>query len=310
MSKVLITGASGFVGKYLADEIKSRDTDLQLVLWGQVDNPMLGSVGVDLRNRKLTAQMIKDVPPDYVFHLAGVTHVPTSFADPALTWETNLIGTLNIVESLVEIGSRAKLLFVSSAEVYGVPENLHPGEGINESYPRAPRNPYAASKAATEIMLQEQGRRGLNVAIARPFNHFGEGQSESFVLPSLAAQLREAINGNTREIKVGNLDAKRDFLYVTDVVRAYVSLMFEDKFEDCPIYNVCSGTSTSIRHLLDQMIELSNVDIDVTVDPNRVRPLDVPEFKGNADLIKARIGWKPEVTLKHGLSKLLGNYED
>jgi GDP-4-dehydro-6-deoxy-D-mannose reductase len=184
------------------------------------------------------------------------------------------------------------LVFTSSAEVYGrqPPENIP----LRETCALNPANPYAASKAAAEMLLLGEAHTfGLDVVIARAFNHIGPGQNERFVVASFAAQLAKIAAGGAPQLFVGNLDAKRDFLDVRDVVRAYVALARDGAAGE--IYNVCSGTARSIRDVLRELIIAAHVPVEVRDDPGRMRPSDVPLFVGDASKLRAATGWEPHI---------------
>jgi GDP-4-dehydro-6-deoxy-D-mannose reductase len=189
-------------------------------------------------------------------------------------------------------GAKVRLLFTSSAEVYGAqPPQAYP---LRETVAPSPANPYAASKAAAEMLLLGEARSfGLDVVIARAFNHIGPGQSDRFVVASFASQLAKIAGGAAPQLYVGNLDAKRDFLDVRDVVRAYVALASDGTSGE--IYNVCSGTARAIRDVLRELIIAAHVPVEVRDDPSRQRPSDVPLSLGDPGKLHAATGWAPQI---------------
>ena len=241
---------------------------------------------------------VERAAPQQVYHLAGQASVAGSFSDPLGTWDVNATGTLRLAQALPEA---VRLLVVSSAEVYGVvPDDEQP---IGEDRPLRPCNPYAASKAAAEMAaLQARGP----VVVARSFNHTGPGQDERFALASFARQLAEIREGHGEPVlRVGNLSARRDLLDVRDVARAYVRLM--DQGEAGQVYNVCSGHAVSMSDAVEQLIALSGTGARLEVDPERVRPVDLPLLCGSGARLRA-LGWAPEIAFRHTLADLLESH--
>jgi GDP-4-dehydro-6-deoxy-D-mannose reductase len=301
--RVLVTGAAGFVGCHLSRLLLADRCEVWgTVLHGQRAPAGLGAVRwleMDLSSRDSVAAAVAEARPERVFHLAAQASVGTSLADPLGTWEVNATGTLRLMNALPE---DARLVFVSSAEVYGiVPEDEQP---IGEGRPLHPTNPYAASKAAAEMAVMEAAHtRGVQAVIARSFNHTGPGQDARFALPAWARQLA-AVRAGLREpaLRVGNLGARRDYLDVRDVVRAYVELVTTGTPGQA--YNVCSGRAWSMKEMLDELIDVSGTGARVEVDPSLVRPLDVPLLRGDPSAIHA-LGWTPGVSLRQTLADLL-----
>lgn len=301
--RLLVTGAAGFVGGHL---VRALLADGHEVWAGSMDGaaPPGGAGGarwmaLDVTSDHSVASAIAEARPEGVFHLAGQASVGASFTDPLGTWEVNATGSLRLLNALEE-GTR--FLLASSAEVYGVvPEEEQP---IREARPLRPPNPYAASKAAAEMAAVQASLSGRVAAvIARSFNHTGPGQDTRFALPSFARQLAAMRSGTgERVLHVGNLDARRDFLDVRDVVRAYVVLL--ERGEAGETYNVCSGHALRLRELVDAMVGLADAEIRVEVDPTRVRPVDVPLLLGDAGRLRA-LGWTPRVELEETLRDLL-----
>lgn len=310
----LITGAAGFVGQHLVRELLRAGHQ---VTGGTLDGapPAEGSlredevravrwVAINVTDEASVEAVLADVRPDRVFHLAAQSSVGAAFADVLGTWDVNATGTLRLLTAYREqnLGG-SRVLFVSSAEVYGsVPEAEQP---IRESRPLHPTNPYGASKAAAEMVaLQEVAASGLDVVIARSFNHIGPGQARRFALASWAAQLREMQRGERQPVlRVGNLQARRDLLDVRDVVRAYRFLI--ERGESGRVYNVCSGEAYSLEEVVRQLVELSGTGARVEVDPERLRPIDTPLLCGDPARIR-QLGWTPQIPLRTTLVDLLG----
>lgn len=304
--RVLVTGAAGFVGGWL---VRALLADGHEVHAGSVDgapppqaDAELGGarwMPLDVTSEESLRAAVEEARPEGVFHLAGQASVGDSFADPLGTWDVNATGTLRLARAL-EPGTR--LLLVSSAEVYGpVPEAEQP---ICEDRPLRPASPYAASKAAAEMVALQASLSGrLRAVVARSFNHTGPGQDTRFAIPSFARQLAAMRAGRTEPVlRVGNLEARRDFLDVRDVVRAYRLLL--EQGEPGWVYNVCSGEAVRLRGVVDELVALSGTCARVEVDPARVRPVDVPLLRGDASRLRA-LGWAPQIPLRRTLEDLL-----
>lgn len=240
--------------------------------------------------------------PDAVAHLAAESFVPASLADPGATFDVNARGTLHVLDaarSLAADGPRARVLVVSSADVYGAqPLDAYP---LRETVAPQPRNPYAASKVAAEAFAVAYARSyGADAVVTRAFNHIGPGQDERFAVAAYAAQIARVAAGLDRVVLVGNLDASRDLLDVRDVCDAYV-LLLEGGGEAAEIYNVCSGKSTTMRDILRRLIEIARVPVEVREDPDRMRPADVPVSVGDASKLREATGWAPRISLTAAL---------
>jgi GDP-4-dehydro-6-deoxy-D-mannose reductase len=245
---------------------------------------------------------VKEAGADAVCHLAAQAAVGRSWQDPHETFAVNAVGTLKLCLAALEAEPRPRLLLVSSAEVYGsVPPEKMP---ISEDQPLAPSTPYAASKAASEMVgLQAWLGKGLEVVRARPFNHIGPGQGPGFVVPDFATQVVKAARGELDRVATGNLSAQRDITDVRDVVRAYRLLLAHG--EPGEAYNVCRGEAVAMSYLLRRLMELVGVEVPVWTDPALLRPADVPVHIGSARRLEALSGWVPEVPLERTLGDIL-----
>lgn len=295
--KLLITGLSGFVGRNLHGYL-SGDSN---ALWDIVVVPRF-----DLRDPGAIRSALVGETPDAVIHLAGQPFVPESFRDPVGTLQTNLIGTQHLLSVLKELGFHGSFLYVSSGDVYGqVAEDQLP---IREDLPAIPRNPYSVSKFAAEALCRQWSFMvPWRIMIARAFNHIGPGQSETFIVPSVARQLHRIRLGQQEPvIQVGDIDITRDFLDVRDVVNAYLSLL--ERGTNGETYNVCSGVERSVRDLIGLMMELSGIDARLVADPTRFRPAEQRRVCGSYAKLHKATGWSPEMDLRDTLQRVLDDW--
>jgi len=296
--RALVTGASGFVGRYLVAALHELRYDV--VACGGPSDP--DYFPIDLTETPSLRAALEVAQPDVVFHLAAQTFVPQSISSPLETYDVNALGTARLAAALREYAAAGnalpRLVFTSSAEVYGMqPPEAFP---LYETVAPNPANPYAASKAAAEaFLLGEAHAFGLDVVIARAFNHIGPGQNERFAIAGFASQLARIAAGGDAKLLVGNLDARRDFLDVRDVVAAYVALARGG--ESGEIYNVCSGAARSIREALRELIIAAHVPVEVREDPARMRPSDVPLFVGSNEKLRVRTGWEPRINFSRSV---------
>jgi len=301
----LVTGASGFVGRRLCDRLNADGWTVRGLVFpedAKDDSERRSNIGdqQDLREGIAWAG-----PITHVFHLAAVTFVPTSAKSPALTMDVNLTATVNLLHALTELPS-VRTIFVGSASCYGVPESLP----ITEDHPLAPTEPYGISKAAADAYCRYAHRAlGIDVVAARPFNHSGPGQSDAFVISSFARQIVEIENGQRDNVlRTGDLTARRDFSHVDDVIDAYVRLAEKGKSGEA--YNVCAANSYSAGDVLDGLRSRSNATIDVQPDPDRMRPVDIPEVVGSHEKLTTDTGWKPQRNFDTLLDEVLEYWRD
>lgn len=296
---LLVTGLSGFVGGHLK---KLFAGDQAPEGWHLLDPPD----SYDLRDQDSVDRMLQSSCPDAVIHLAGQTFVPEAFRDPAATFQVNLLGTLNLLQSLKRRGFDGPFLYVSSGDVYGqVAEAELP---ITELRLPQPRNPYGVSKVAAELLCLQWGYTEYwRVMVARPFNHIGAGQSEGFVISSMARQLVRIKRGlQSPQLAVGDVDVTRDFLDVEDVIRGYVLLL--EQGEAGGVYNLCSGQERSIRELIDEMAALADVEVELVQDHARMRKAEQRRVVGSAEKLEKLTGWKP-VSIRETLQRVLSDWE-
>ncbi len=308
MQRILITGANGFVGQMLCSMLRQAGHHVIALVGAESSIPSNADefIRCDIRDASGLEHALSKTDPTHVVHLAAVTHVPTSFKDPVLTWQTNVMGSVNLLQALQRNAPEAFVLFVSSSEVYG--EAFKQGNALGEDSICKPMNPYAASKLAAEKAFDEYFRQGQKGIVVRPFNHIGARQSSDFATASFARQIALIEAGKQPpQLKVGNLKAARDFLDVHDVCDAYIALLkLADRLEDYPrCLNICSGEPTSLEAILNRLMALSSRAIDVTIDPERMRPSDIPSAYGDNSAIRRATGWRPATKLNDTLTTLL-----
>ena len=311
--KALITGITGFVGSHLAEYLLNMgNVEVSgIERWrSKTENidhikNKIKFIECDLRDASSVEKAITTIKPDKIFHLAAQSFVPTSWHAPAETLTTNIIGQLNIFEAVRESGINPAIQIACSSEEYGmVYENELP---IKETNPLRPLSPYGVSKVGQDFLAYQYfASYKLKVIRTRGFNHTGPRRGDVFVESTFAKQIAEIEKGKKEPVvHVGNLDARRDYTDVRDMVRAY--WLATDKCEPGEVYNICTGTDWKIGKILDFYLSLSSVKVTVKQDPARMRPSDVPVLLGdNTKFVKAT-GWKPEIPFEKTLTDLL-NY--
>jgi len=307
--RLLVTGADGFVGRWLVRT--ARDTGIPVVAVlgpggvppGEWRDPATGAPPVetlvaDLREPE-AIRRIADVRPDAVVHLAAIASGAVARQDPVATVAVNSDATLRLATALART-SAPRFLFASTAEVYGVEHSC----AITEAAPVRPGSPYAASKAQAEAALAAVAAQDrLPVIVARAFPHTGPGQTTTYVLPALVARLRAAKRAGTRVVKAGNLDAVRDFLDVRDVVRAYLLLL--DRGQPGEVYNVASGVGRRLTDCFEMIARLMDFAAAAEPDAALVRPGDIPVLIGDATKLRTATGWSPDIAFERTLEDLV-----
>lgn len=305
---VLVTGGSGFVGSHLLELIQN-DPDLQIhaTAYSEVDTelqhllPRVKFHQLDLSQFAPTVELIKAIAPTQIYHLASFAAVGSSFAQAQKIMLNNTSLQLNLLEAVRVSSPATKILFISSAEVYGLSQADE--IPISETHPYRPLNPYAVSKLSQDMLAYAYGQSyQIPIVRVRPFNHIGERQTEGFVVAEFAKQIAEIEIGKRTELRVGNLDAVRDFSDVKDVVQAYQLLM--TKGNPGEVYNLGSGSGVPIKEILETLIKLAKAKIPVSVDQQRVRPSDLPVMIADATKLRA-LGWEPHIPLETTLSRVL-----
>lgn len=304
----LVTGGSGFAGLHLLTHLAGLGaTDLHA--WsgpGSQARPTSDAVtwrGVDLVNAASVDRAIAEIRPKRLYHLAGATHVGSSWQRPTSFLETNVRGAHFLLDAVRRHTPTCRVVVVTSGMIYRT--SADDRRAVSEDAPVGPTSPYAFSKfAEDQLALHAAAADDLDIVVARPFNHTGPGQSADFAASSFAKQVASIEAGLAAPtIAVGNLDAARDFSDVRDVVDAYAALMTRGRRGVA--YNIASGTAITMREVLDQLIALSSVPVSITTDPTRMRPADIPWMAGDATRLTTDTGWTPRIPLASTLSDLL-----
>jgi len=306
--KVFISGATGFVGCHLIDLLSSPEYEIYGTSFPdkpEKDDRYRGEniSYLDIRSEEKIFETFERMQPDWVFHLAAISNVRHSWERREETLETNLMGTFYLFEGVRKFFPQARVLFVSSSDVYGILSRAKKALREEDSFNVV--NPYAFTKVSGEILSKFYAEiENLDIVIARSFPHTGPGQSADFVCSDWALQIARIEKGLTKPvIEVGNLSGKRDFTDVRDVVRAYALLM--EKGRRGEVYNVCSGKAVPLKDILDLLLSFSSQKIEVQADSSKLRKADIPLLLGENQKIKKEISWEPEIPLKQSLHDLL-----
>ena len=305
MKKLLIFGISGFVGPYLAREFIENGYTVagSDKAAGTALPDAVRFIEADLLDASAVESLVRKEQPDIIINLAAVSSVGASWSIPQTTISVNVIGALNILEAARKAAKQPKIMFIGSSEEYA--ESDRP---IDERTPLNANNPYGVSKIAQERFAGiYRERYGMEIYCVRPFNHTGVGQRDSFVLPSFCRQAAEIEkSGMPGVIRVGNLNAERDFSDVRDIVRAYRMIIESGECER--VFNVGSGKAHSLRELLDYIVSLSSQEIRVEIDPERFRPVDTPVICCDCENIRREIGWEPQYSIFDTLREMFLHY--
>jgi GDP-4-dehydro-6-deoxy-D-mannose reductase len=304
MSRVtLVTGAAGFAGSHLLDLL--TDTGADLVGWYRPSgtpparNSTVTWEAVDVLDRSSVVDAVARLRPAMVYHCAGAAHVGQAWEQTEATLAINVRGTHHLLDALWQAGAGTRVLIPGSALVY-----RPASEALTESHPLVPASPYGVSKLAQELLGGQTPASGVEITIARAFNHFGPRQDPAFSTSDFARQVASIEAGlQPAEISVGNLDARRDLTDVRDTVRAYRAIA--ERGEPRRAYNVCSGHAVAIRDVLDMLVARARVPIRVRVDPSRFRPSDVPLLLGDPSRLRDELGWTPTIPLEQTVSDIL-----
>lgn len=313
--RVLVTGASGFVGRYLAPSLaKSLKTGAKLFVADRHSGTRTtphddgsASVPLDISDAGNVRRAVETIRPDLVVHLAGQAATGLAPDQSRLTWTVNFGGSLALAGAIADYVPDCTLLYVSSAEVYGLAFNKGP---VTESTPLEPTSTYSHSKASAEWMLADVLPRSSRLIVMRPSNHIGAGQTTNFVLPAFAEQIAKLEHGEgSGTVYVGNLEVERDFMNVLDVVAAYISILsVAEELPSRNTFNLASGHLIRVSFLLERLRALSSAEIQVEVDPKRWRPPDVPRAMIDATLFQGSTGWTPAHSIEDAIADVLNEH--
>jgi len=311
MAVALVTGGSGFVGRFLLHELVAAGYQVHATCRGERPSPETYPAGVtwwplDVVSPTDWETLVDGVRPDVIFHLAGLAHVGQSWQDPHRYLQVNFWGAFHLMEVLARTDRRPRVLLVGSAEVYGI---VRPEDNpIRETQALRPVSPYGLSKACQELLgLQYYQAYQIPVIVTRSFNHVGPGQHAGFVCADFASQIARIEAGQAEPVlRVGNVEAVRDFTDVRDIARAYRLLV--ERGRPGEAYNVCSGRGISIRDLLQALLSMATVPIRIETDPGRYRRVDIPVLVGDPAKIRDHTGWVPTYALQQTLADILDEW--
>ncbi|HUC20671.1 MAG TPA: GDP-mannose 4,6-dehydratase [Candidatus Polarisedimenticolaceae bacterium] len=295
---ILVTGADGFVGGHLTKLLRSRAGNKVTGTTRQTSDRLYKC---DLLSYDDVEKALRETQPDVIYHLAAFSSPALSFDHPEVAINSTQTMQINLYQACLKLDIRPKFLVISSGQIYGKagkPEDLP----LTEASPLHFNSPYSVAKVGQENLANFYESRGFTSVIARPFNHIGPGQQPGFLVSDLTKQIAELELKGEGTLKVGNLDSRRDFTDVRDIVNAYELLAAKSKPE---IYNVCSGKSTSGQEILDMLLELSGAKITVEKDPARLRPSDIPDLYGDMSKLHRVTGWEPVIDLRTTLADTL-----
>jgi GDP-4-dehydro-6-deoxy-D-mannose reductase len=310
--RALITGINGFVGGHLAEHLLA---EMDWQVFGTVREPALQlptlrehvqATSIDLLDAPAVHQVVRNIQPDLIFHLAAQAHLPTSFRDPATTLTTNILMQLHLFEAIRASALDPTIVVVCTGEEYGA---VQPHEQpVDEDTPLRPVSPYAVSKVAQDMLAYQYfAAHKLKTIRLRPFNHSGPRQEDRYAITSFAHQIARIEAGlQPPVVRVGNLQAQRDFTDVRDIVRAY--RLAAEYGEPGAVYNLGSGRPIAIQTILDTLLSMSQTQIDVQPDPERMRPADVPVIACDATRFRERTGWEPRIPLEQMLRDILNDW--
>jgi len=315
VKKALITGITGFAGSHLAELLLKEGFEVYGTIRprSKTDNidlikNRLNLFDADLMDSHSLYSIIVKIKPDYIFHLAAQSFVQTSWASPATTMEMNVIGSVHLFEAIRRAEIDPTIQIACSSEEYGL---VYPNElPIKEDNPLRPQSPYAVSKVAMDYLgYQYFQSYKMKIIRTRGFNHTGPRRGEVFVTSNFAKQIAEIEKGKREPmIEVGNLEAKRDWTDVRDMVRAY--LLAVQKGTPGEVYNICSEKTVRVGDMLEMLLKMSKVKVEIRQDPSRLRPSDVPVLLGDCTKFRKATGWKPEIPFEKTMEDLLNYWRE
>jgi len=317
-TRVLITGVTGFAGSHLAEYClekgclvfgTGRRRSPLINIQGPLQNKRFKLVEMELEDSRSIRSAIRVSRPDRVFHLAAQSYVPTSFESPSYTLQVNVLGTLALLEGLRQQSgnARPRIQIAGSSEEYGlVREEECP---ITEKQPLQPLSPYAVSKVASELLGAQYARAySMHIVRTRAFNHDGARRGIEFATSNFAQQAVRLVAGRISELKVGNLEAVRDFNHVKDIVHGY--WLAVERGEPGEVYNICSGKGVTIHQVIEMLSRIVGRELPFSVDPKRLRPADVPYLVGDCSKFQKQTGWEPKLTFEDAMRDLVAYWQD
>ena len=305
MKKGLVIGAAGFVGRYLVREMCNNEieTFVTKLPHEKFTEESVNVYDLDILDKDAIINILYEIQPDYILHLAAQSSVGVAWKNPLLTVDVNIKGSINVMDAVRELFYRPRVLLIGSGEEYGY---IKPEETpIPEDNLLRPGNIYAATKACQNMIGSIYAKAyDMDLIMVRAFNHIGPGQAPLFVVSDFCKQVAEIEKGRREPvIMVGNLAARRDFTDVRDVVRAYVKLIKEGTPGET--YNVGSGSAQEIQQILEKVIAMSDANIRIETDPNKIRPVDVPIIEADITKLNTLTGWKPEISVEQTIRETL-----
>ena len=303
MKKVLVTGVDGFVAGYLSDYLFKSGYDVYGTTISETyKNDKIKIFKMNLLDAENVSDVIKNISPNMIFHLAGQSAVGLSWQKPVLTIDVNVNGTLNLLEAVRINNINSRILIIGSSDQYGTikPEDCP----IKETQLQNPQSPYGISKKTQEEIgkLYVKAYK-MNIIFVRAFNHIGARQGKNFVVPDFASKIVKIEKSAVPVLKVGNLDTLRDFTDVRDIVRGYLMLLESGKIGES--YNIGSGNVIKVKDILKKLINLSSKKIKIEIDKEKFRPVDVPIVQCDNSKIKKDTGWSPEISIDETLMEVL-----
>jgi len=313
--RVLVIGISGFVGSHLAEYLLNEGLEVYgIIRWrSRMDNikhlkDKLHLFEADIKDAHSMQTAVDETQPDYIFHLAAQSFVPASWNAPAETLTTNIVGNVNLLEAIRKSNCDPIIQIAGSSEEYGM---VHPDEvPIKETNPLRPMSPYGVSKVAQDLLSRQYYLSyGIKTVVTRAFNHTGPRRGDVFVTSNFSKQIAEIEKGLIEPIMyVGNLNAKRDFSDVRDVVRAYWLAVTKCEYGD--VYNICSERVRTIQFVLDLLLGVTNKNIEIKKDPARMRPSDVEILQGDCSKFREKTGWKTKIPFEKTMEDLLNYWRE
>ena len=315
MKKVLITGIAGFAGSHLAELLLSKGLEVHGMRRPRTKMDHIESIAnrlhltdADLLDSHSLYSTISRIKPDYIFHLAAQSFVPTSWVSPSVTLEVNIVGSANLFEAVRQANIDPVIQIACSSEEYGM---VHDNEvPIKETNPLRPLSPYAVSKVAMDYLgYQYHQSYGVRVVRTRGFNHTGPRRGDTFAESNFAKQIALIEKGKQEPVvHVGNVDAKRDYTDVRDMVKGY--LLAVEKCDPGDVYNICTGSTVKIADVLKLLLSYSKIKVEIKEDSDRMRPSDVPILLGDNSKFVAKTGWKPEIVFEKTMEDLLNYWRE